>query len=1200
MDTLADLACMQNHQPARSAAPSLRSKDSFESQLSPSTSFPVVQPTSATSNSRPSFDIAMAKTPKPATRTDFSGTSLSPEMQQTANKLAIILQHNPLAYESHARLIKLLHQGFVDHVYPPSSPDAHGNPCNFDLLHDLRAARESMDKIYAIGEDLWVEWIQDESMLAKTVDEKISVMEKCSKAVTEEFGSVKLWVVFGEWLLHTHRLYHESSENGPVDLSEEDRLVGREIFSWKMVLDTWQNGAEDTTWRMNDSHLVWNRYIDLLMQDLRRTGSEESVSQVRSLFDARLQTPHAEWDETFQIFSNFVSTYVNNSYEEIMVATNRRAADAKSKWDSRQMMELELQKTQEANDKVAEYEAFATYVQCERTPGKRKGLIFELTNALYQRAALRFPSDPQLWEDHILFLVEESHANRTTQNALPTLERATRHCPWSGSLWAQYLLSSEREGQSFSQIEDIKHKATNTGLLDVGGMEEVTRVHTAWCAYLRRRAFQADSTDEDLDVAEMGIRSSIENLQELATKKFGEGSNPDPLFRLERIYIKFSSESGSWDTARETFRGLIIKQGDSWDFWLRFYAWEMSCWAKFIHREKTEAGDVSRKTPVPHYATAVLRQAIQRETLDWPEKVLSAYITHCEDYEDVEELQMAIVEVRRREKIIARRRDVEALQGRREVEADGVLASQHSVEAVPRAEETGTLHIGKRKRDGEEEPNTESIKKSKSEDKNHEPAVTAQKNIKRDRENATILVQDLPEHATEIKLRQFFRDCGPINSLKLVHQNGTSAVVEFDEREAAVFAQTRDDRDFEGQRIRIQLGSGSTLFVANFPATADEKYIREAFSRFGEIIDVRFPSLKYNTHRRFCYVQFRLNAQAQAATELDGQPVDENMKLVAKISNPAAKQDRSGAMEDGREVYCKNVHWSASEDDIKSLFAKYGTVESVRIPRNVAGKSMGYCFVVFSSQVSPAMLHLRVVLKRSSQDEANAATALNGHSFLSRELRVEISSKGGAKRQATTIVSRVDRSKSPSAGVNGTAGSPSAMSTTSSNVELPPGDRKARTIALMNVPDTVNDSRIRTMAEAYGDLVKIVLRPDHQGAIVEYTDASNAGKAYLGLEDHEITPGRKIRVGTVPEMLRERAEKKTDKIQVGKGRQTSLQPSGPIRRPGQQTGRRGGVGQKRGLGFKASNGESEKDSTGSSSGCRKSNDDFREMLSKKQ
>lgn len=159
----------------------------------------------------------------------------------------------------------------------------------------------------------------------------------------------------------------------------------------------------------------------------------------------------------------------------------------------------------------------------------------------------------------------------------------------------------------------------------------------------------------------------------------------------------------------------------------------------------------------------------------------------------------------------------------------------------------------------------------------------------------------------------------------------------------------------------------------------------------------------------------------------------------------------------------------------------------------------------------------------------------------------------------------------------------------------------------MNIPDTVNDSRLRAIAEPYGSLVKIVLRPDHQGAIVEYTDAYNAGKASLGLEGYEITPRRHLHVGTVPEMLREKAERKTDKIQIGKSRtenpgstQASLQPSGPIRRPGQQAGRRGGLGQKRGLGFVASNDRAQKEeSTNASSQGGKSNDDFRELLNKK-
>lgn len=159
----------------------------------------------------------------------------------------------------------------------------------------------------------------------------------------------------------------------------------------------------------------------------------------------------------------------------------------------------------------------------------------------------------------------------------------------------------------------------------------------------------------------------------------------------------------------------------------------------------------------------------------------------------------------------------------------------------------------------------------------------------------------------------------------------------------------------------------------------------------------------------------------------------------------------------------------------------------------------------------------------------------------------------------------------------------------------------------MNVPDTVNDSRLRAITEAYGGLVKIVLRPDHQGAVVEYTDAQNAGKASLGLEGYEIAPGRNLRVGTVAEMLREKAERKTNKIQIGKARkdhagstQASLQPSGPIRRPGQPAGRRGGLGQKRGLGFVAPNGRSQQEEpTNASSQVGKSNDEFRELLNKK-
>lgn len=129
--------------------------------------------------------------------------------------------------------------------------------------------------------------------------------------------------------------------------------------------------------------------------------------------------------------------------------------------------------------------------------------------------------------------------------------------------------------------------------------------------------------------------------------------------------------------------------------------------------------------------------------------------------------------------------------------------------------------------------------------------------------------------------------------------------------------------------------------------------------QFGEVVDVRFPSLKYNTHRRFCYVQFKSASEAQAATKLDGTTVGGDLQLVAKISDPSKKQERHGPVHEGREIHVSNLDWKASENDLKELFSKYGRVEVARIPTKVDGGSKGFGFVVFSSKVCQRLSTLR-------------------------------------------------------------------------------------------------------------------------------------------------------------------------------------------------------------------------------------------------
>lgn len=207
---------------------------------------------------------------------------------------------------------------------------------------------------------------------------------------------------------------------------------------------------------------------------------------------------------------------------------------------------------------------------------------------------------------------------------------------------------------------------------------------------------------------------------------------------------------------------------------------------------------------------------------------------------------------------------------------------------------------------------------------------------------------------------------------------------------------------------------------------------------------------------------------------------------------------------------------------------------------------------------------------------------------------------------ATTIVSHVSQSKSPSVEPNG-----NAMDLSSNEAEHTAGDRAARTLGLMNVPDTVNDARIRSMAEQYGKLIKVVLRPDHQGAIVEYADVHAAGRASLELEGKEIAAGRKLHIGSVPDMLKQGAERKTDRIQVGKQKDkvtVMSQAAGPIKRPAQpggRGGRRGGLGVKRG-GFPSAQRSERPEGTDQAAGSAaesksgekttKSNDDFRAMI----
>lgn len=775
MDALADVASMQHHRNIpRTNAGGLRGAEIYESHTSSA-----VQMTNVTSKpSNIDFSKAEASNPKFSPR-QFSSNSLSEEELETVTQLCRNLDKNPFAYESHVQLVKLLHQGLLVHIHADSSSGTQSDPRTYDLLHDLQSAREVMNTTFAMGEDLWMDWIQDQKLLAYLWEDRITVIESCRKAVEEESGSMRLWLLYADWMLSLYRIGNpqdpmnqiaEQTNSKTQVWSEEDKIMAQEICSREHMLEVWRQGVQDTKWRINDSHLLWDSYTQFLVEDCGKNTTEEGIRSLKAHFLDRLQTPHATWDQTFQAFSNFVSGFLNASYEDTMVTANKKGSAAKKQYSMRENFELILQRGQKINDIEGEWRAFDEYIVWEKARAKEKtqawkktAFTFELINSLYQRATLRFPTDTQFWECYVMFLNEEIATQRRLDvSVLTVLERATSHCPWSGTIWSQHILAAERSNCSVEDVGKIKHKATSTGLLDAGDMADILRVHTAWCGFLRRAAFHPESPDDSMDVAEVGIRSAIEDMERIGREKYGKNYKGDAEYRLERIYIRYLSQCQSWQLARDAWNDLIPKNGDSYDFWLRYYLWEMSISDK---PEYAESDLNSSRSSKPMEATKVLHRAMKRSTLDWPEKIMEVYQYHCEDHESVEELQSAVVNIWKTKILVKRRREKESKAY--ELAQLQVLQQQPHTQPDTLAWAHDTSDTGKRKRDdGIEAP---IVKKVRPDDHTAEPvsaakAPLAPSKLKRDRENATVIVKNLPLDITETRIRQYFRDVSSLSS----------------------------------------------------------------------------------------------------------------------------------------------------------------------------------------------------------------------------------------------------------------------------------------------------------------------------------------------------------------------------------------------------------------------------------------------------
>lgn len=752
--------------------------------------------------------------------------------------------------------------------------------------------------------------------------------------------------------------------------------------------------------------------------------------------------------------------------------------------------------------------------------------------ALRQRRTRR----EDLWYLYLAFLMRVSKSASAT-HALDVCDRATRSLPGSGLLWATYLRQLAHHQRSKAHIDEIFTRAFEGGQC---AAEDKERQHDASSSSSqpapssvieiligridaeRHLAALDLATQQGLDFSDAlaqlpkdanaftEIYALIDWALQLPTSR--PAASTDKSLRLQRLASSWSEAGGEgmssladaiWETA-------LQQQPSNADVWL--YA------AQYNERQ----GNVSK-------ARSLYRQGTGRNKISDTTMLLEAWGRFEGTYGSTEDVMRAEERGRRlrekqweewaayaqmqQEQYAAYARASAGAGAGGGMEVDGEAADESVTSGGKRkasasggaAAASTSMAIDSAPANGVTSPTAESSKKGKQGDSS-QPA--------RDRENSSILVSNLPQDATMADLQRLFNDCGPIREISEPRAIGASndeagttaaATVEFMDRSSIPAARTKDKKRLRGQEIAVHLGWECTLYVTNFPSDPswDDARIRSLFSAYGSVYDVRWPSKRFASTRRFCYVQYTSPHSAREAQgALHQHTLEGGLALQVHLSDPHRRKQRTDAHLNEREVYATNIPRTCSYQEVMDLFQSLGgTVEGLRLPESSSSNRLkGVAFVDY----------------RTELEARQAVSELDGRLLRGKAIRV-------------VLAGREHQSQTGGAGGGGAAhasGSGSGSGTSSG------AGFTSRAVRVLNLPSDATEPLIQQLFErlagGVGSVRKVEWTPgasssSSPSAIIELQDPATAGKVVLLGESggavyvHPTDPARRQHVlGVLP------------------------------------------------------------------------------------
>ncbi|KAI9160592.1 hypothetical protein LWI28_009775 [Acer negundo] len=269
-----------------------------------------------------------------------------------------------------------------------------------------------------------------------------------------------------------------------------------------------------------------------------------------------------------------------------------------------------------------------------------------------------------------------------------------------------------------------------------------------------------------------------------------------------------------------------------------------------------------------------------------------------------------------------------------------------------------------------------------------------------------LFVKNLHPSINGTFLLGLFCPFGNVLSCKVVEEGAVSkgfGFVQFDSEESARAAcSALHDTLVRGKKLHVskflkkndRTAAGEDLkftdvYVKNLVKDVTEDFLREMFSKFGEVCDAVIMKDVKGKSKGFGFVKFKSPEEARKAVEvLNGAQLGSKNLFVGRAQMKAERAEilkhQYKEMYNFRiqnpnfsNLYVKNLDISVDDSKLQELFSCFGQITSVKVMRHDSGLSKGFGFVCFSTP----------------EEAKKALDACNGATIQGRTLHVSIAQR---------------------------------------------------------------------------------------------------------------------------------------------------------------------------------------------------------------